>query len=348
MSVLFAATYPDRTAALVLRSPFAEPCGRRTIRGVEPRTNTSARSSVSFVSTGRGAGAGVDSIARPVRDDELRGIPRLPPLRRQSRNARGAPADEQGDRHPRRAVGGARADTDPPRRGRRDRAARRGSVSRRPDPGRELVELPGVGHLALGGATDRINTETRRFLTDVWDSGGWDDAEPDRMLATVLFTDIVDATGKALELGDRAWRELLERHHSIVRRELIRFRGREIDTSGDGFFAAFDGPARAIRCACAVVDRVRELGSMSVRACTRVSARSRTARSQESPCTRALASRRLRKEARSSFEHCQGSRRGLRDPLRGPGPSRAERHPRRVAIVRNRARIHLGRFRLLR
>ncbi len=80
------------------------------------------------------------------------------------------------------------------------------------------------------------------------------------MLATVLFTDIAGSTAKALELGDRAWRELLERHHTIVRRELTRFRGREIDTAGDGFFAAFDGPARAIRCACAVVDGVRELG----------------------------------------------------------------------------------------
>ncbi len=80
------------------------------------------------------------------------------------------------------------------------------------------------------------------------------------MLATVLFTDIVGSTAKALELGDRSWRELLERHHAIVRRELVRFRGREIDTAGDGFFAAFDGPARAIRCASAVVDGVRELG----------------------------------------------------------------------------------------
>jgi class 3 adenylate cyclase len=128
-------------------------------------------------------------------------------------------------------------------------------------PGARLVELPGVGHLALGGASaNRIGVETSRFLTDVWESGGWDEVESDRMLATVLFTDIVDATGKALELGDRAWRELLERHHSIVRRELMRFRGREVDTAGDGFFAAFDGPARAIRCACAVVDRVQDLG----------------------------------------------------------------------------------------
>ncbi len=86
------------------------------------------------------------------------------------------------------------------------------------------------------------------------------------MLATVLFTDIVDSTGKALELGDRAWRELLERHHAIVRRELMRFRGREIDTAGDGFFAAFDGPARAIRCACSLVDRVQEDLGIDIRA----------------------------------------------------------------------------------
>ena len=85
------------------------------------------------------------------------------------------------------------------------------------------------------------------------------------MLATVLFTDIVGSTDRAIELGDRAWRELLERHHALVRRELVRFRGREIDTAGDGFFAAFDGPARAIRCACAIVDGLRELG-LEVRA----------------------------------------------------------------------------------
>jgi class 3 adenylate cyclase len=127
-------------------------------------------------------------------------------------------------------------------------------------PGARFVELEGVGHLALGSPSDSIEVETIRFLTDVWESGGWSETEPDRMLATVLFTDIVGSTAKALELGDRRWRELLERHHAIVRRELVRFRGREIDTAGDGFFAAFDGPARAIRCASAVVDGVRELG----------------------------------------------------------------------------------------
>jgi class 3 adenylate cyclase len=88
---------------------------------------------------------------------------------------------------------------------------------------------------------------------------------PDSVLATVLFTDIVGSTERAAELGDRAWRELLERHHALVRRELTRFRGEERDTAGDGFFATFDGPARAIRCAQALVDGVRDLG-LEVRA----------------------------------------------------------------------------------
>jgi class 3 adenylate cyclase len=88
---------------------------------------------------------------------------------------------------------------------------------------------------------------------------------PDSVLATVLFTDIVGSTERAAELGDRAWREVLERHHVLVRRELTRFRGEERDTAGDGFFATFDGPARAIRCAQAIVDGIRDLG-LEVRA----------------------------------------------------------------------------------
>jgi class 3 adenylate cyclase len=90
-------------------------------------------------------------------------------------------------------------------------------------------------------------------------------AVPDSVLATVLFTDIVGSTERAAELGDRTWRDLLERHHRFVRRELARYRGEEKDTAGDGFFATFDGPARAIRCAHAIVDGVRELG-LEVRA----------------------------------------------------------------------------------
>ena len=80
------------------------------------------------------------------------------------------------------------------------------------------------------------------------------------MLATVLFTDIVDSTARAAELGDARWRELVQAHHGLVRRQLVALRGTEIDTAGDGFFASFDGPARAIRCACAISEGVRELG----------------------------------------------------------------------------------------
>jgi pimeloyl-ACP methyl ester carboxylesterase len=128
-----------------------------------------------------------------------------------------------------------------------------------------FVEVPGVGHLALRAGRARIQAEIERFLTDVWQAGGWEETEPDRVLATVLFTDIVSSTEKAIELGDRRWRELLGHHNALVRRELLRYRGREVDTTGDGFLAVFDGPARAIRCAAAIVEGVHELG-LSIRA----------------------------------------------------------------------------------
>jgi pimeloyl-ACP methyl ester carboxylesterase len=116
-----------------------------------------------------------------------------------------------------------------------------------------LLELPGETHVPLAAEVGPIVEHVRSFFEEVW-SGGWAASEPDRVLATVLFTDLVDSTMRAAELGDRAWRELLERHHGLVRRELVRFRVTEDDTAGDGFFASFDGPARAIRCACAVRD----------------------------------------------------------------------------------------------
>lgn len=128
-----------------------------------------------------------------------------------------------------------------------------------------FVALPGVGHLSLGPESDRISGEIERFLEDVRESGAWEGTEPDRMLATVLFTDIVGSTARAIELGDRRWHELLERHNTIVRRELLRHRGREVVHTGDGFLAAFDGPARAIRCAVAITEGVNALG-LAVRA----------------------------------------------------------------------------------
>jgi class 3 adenylate cyclase len=127
-------------------------------------------------------------------------------------------------------------------------------------PAARVVEIEGAGHLAFGKPAGLVVEEVERFITDIWEAGGWEESELDRVLATVLFTDIVGSTAKAAALGDRGWRELLERHHAIVRRELIRHRGVEIDTAGDGFLASFDGPARAIRCACAIAERVREVG----------------------------------------------------------------------------------------
>ncbi|HEY5661024.1 MAG TPA: adenylate/guanylate cyclase domain-containing protein [Gaiellaceae bacterium] len=121
-------------------------------------------------------------------------------------------------------------------------------------PNAKYVELPGENHLAFIDGDDILD-EIREFLTGVREP-----AEPERVLATVLFTDIVGSTSRAQELGDRRWRDLVERHHDVVRRELERFRGREVDTAGDGFFATFDGPARAIRSAKAMTESVRGLG----------------------------------------------------------------------------------------
>jgi len=117
------------------------------------------------------------------------------------------------------------------------------------------VELPGMDHLPWLSDADAILGEVEEFLTGVRHG-----PEPDRVLATVLFTDIVGATERAAGLGDRRWRDLLESHNSLVRRELARSRGREVDTTGDGFLATFDGPARAIRCASAISDGARPLG----------------------------------------------------------------------------------------
>jgi class 3 adenylate cyclase len=105
------------------------------------------------------------------------------------------------------------------------------------------------------GNADALLDEVEHFLT-----GARRGAAPDRVLATVLFTDVVESTRRAVEAGDRAWAELLRRHHAIVRGELERFRGQEVDTAGDGFLATFDGPARAVRCAVSAADAVGSLG----------------------------------------------------------------------------------------
>jgi pimeloyl-ACP methyl ester carboxylesterase len=266
MSILFAATYPERTAALVVRScsprtlwapdfpwgrseqayrqemdqalrvfgPRAE--ARRAVRALGMQDEDEVEAFIDYVRYGASPGM-LDALYRMNKDIDVRQVlptVRVPALVLHGGEDQIVPVD----------VGAYTAQ--------HIRSAR-------------FVEVPGVGHVALRAGGTQIQAEIEQFLTDVWQTGGWDDAESDRLLATVLFTDIVDSTPKAIELGDRDWRDLLERHHALVRRELLRFRGREIDTTGDGFLATFDGPARAIRCACAIVDGVRDLG-LSIRA----------------------------------------------------------------------------------
>jgi class 3 adenylate cyclase/pimeloyl-ACP methyl ester carboxylesterase len=120
-------------------------------------------------------------------------------------------------------------------------------------PGARSVEIPGLGQPWASGA-DQTLDEIEAFLAVAYGK-----AEPDTMLSTVLFTDIVGSTERAVSLGDRRWRETLEAHDAVVRRCLDRFRGREIDTAGDGFFASFDGPVRAIRCAVEISRSMRDL-----------------------------------------------------------------------------------------
>jgi pimeloyl-ACP methyl ester carboxylesterase len=122
-------------------------------------------------------------------------------------------------------------------------------------PNARLVELPGDDSFPFYGDQDAVVALVQEFLT-----GAMPVADPDRVLATVVFTDLVDSTSRAAALGDRRWHRLLEGHQEVVRRNLVRFRGREVKTTGDGFLATFDGPARAIRAADAVRAELKDLG----------------------------------------------------------------------------------------
>ena len=261
MSVLFAATYPERTAALVLRNGFPRtmwapdyPWGRtedQYRRDIERElrlggTRAEAERAIDELADWDLTDAGVivdyvrwsaspgtrEALARMNREIDVRHV--LPSIRVPTLVLHGS-------LDPIVPLEAARWMTDR-------------------IPGARLVALPTASRLHFGRGTSEVNAEVRSFLTDLNDSGALAEAEPDRVLATVLFTDIVDASRKAAELGDRAWRELLERHHSLVRKRLLRFRGVEVDTAGDGFLASFDGPARAISCARSIVEEVRSLG----------------------------------------------------------------------------------------
>jgi pimeloyl-ACP methyl ester carboxylesterase len=261
MALLFAATYPERTAALVLRSAFPRrmwapdyPWGRReeeyerevegalqvfgpresaleAVRALGRFDDAEAESFLRLIRFGSSPGS-LEALHRMNKEIDVRHV--LPAVRVPTLILHGS-EDTVVPIEVARYVASA-------------------------IPTARVVEIPGAGHLAFGTPALQTAAESERFLQQAWEAGAWEEAEPDRVLATVLFTDIVGSTARAAELGDRAWRDLLEQHHRLIRRELVRFRGAELDVAGDGFFARFDGPARAIRCACAITESVRELG----------------------------------------------------------------------------------------
>ena len=163
-------------------------------------------------------------------------------------------------------------------------------------PGARLVELDGVDHMPFVGDMKSITGEVEEFLT-----GHRHEPPIDRMLATVLFTDIVDSTRRAAELGDRRWRELLDRHDEITFAEISSFQGRVIKQTGDGVLATFDGPTRAVLCAIALAIAYRGSASIFEAACTPVSANGAVTTSAESPSTSRRESQRGRMPGRSLY-----------------------------------------------
>ena len=270
MSALFAATYPARTAALILHGAFARTGSYLMTQGeidarlqaIESEWPDSVDPAVpapslaaddgyrrwwqTFMRQAASPGAAIALLRMNSQIDVRDVLPsiRVPTLvlyRREARFGHGAAAWRQ--------VG---SDVITPASEARFLASR--------IPGARLVELPGIDHLPWAGDQDSLLGEVEEFLTGVRRG-----PEPDRVLATILFSDIAGSTAIAARIGDRAWRDLLRRHYALMRRQLERFRGREMDTAGDGFFASFDGPARAIRCAKAIAESVTAIG-LSVKA----------------------------------------------------------------------------------
>jgi pimeloyl-ACP methyl ester carboxylesterase len=253
MSCLFAATYPERTSALVIYASYAK---RQDPDDDYPWASSSSerRAYAEQMERDWGVDADLGSMA-PNADAALRAW--------WARRARAA-ASPAAARDlvlmnslidTRAVLPTIRVPTLVLHRsGDRDSRVEEGRYLAEHIPGARFVELAGEDHFVSIDA-DQILDEVEEFLT-----GTRPAREPDRVLATVLFTDIVGSSERASELGDRAWRELLAAHHVRVRRELELFQGREVDTAGDGFLATFDGPARAVRCAYAIQQSMSELG----------------------------------------------------------------------------------------
>jgi class 3 adenylate cyclase/alpha-beta hydrolase superfamily lysophospholipase len=254
MCLLFAATYPERTSGLVLYNPVAkgtwapeypwaptaEEWNRETLEEVVANWGTYAQSEELVRSIAPSYADDRDFVAAHARQLRLSASPgAAATIRRMA-----------ADVDVRDILGTIRVPTlvanMPATRGEAEYITAH-------VPGARRLEVPGPDFL-IYLQTDTLVPEIERFVHGL---GG---REPETVLATVLFTDIVGSTEKLVELGDAGWRELVERHHALVRQQLSRFRGEEVDTVGDGFFARFDGPIRAVRCARAIGESVRELG----------------------------------------------------------------------------------------
>ena len=260
MGTLFAATYPERTAALMLVNGYARMAWAPDYPG--GRSVQQIRQYVDRVQERWGRGATAEFLAPSIAgDDEVRGA--LARYERQwaSPGAYAALTSVRAENDVRHVLPAIRVPTLVIHRTDAGfTATENGRYLAEHIPGARYVEVPGEDTFLWAGDAEPILGEVEEFLT-----GARRAPETDRVLATVLFTDIVGSTQRAVELGDAAWKELLETHDELVRSRLRRFRGREIDTAGDGFLATFDGPARAIRCAQEVADGVRSLG-LEVRA----------------------------------------------------------------------------------
>lgn len=255
MCALFAATYPDRTAALVLYGAFA----RRYWAPDFPFGNSPEDLAASLESVERewGQPRRIELFAPTLANDERFRKWFATYLRvSASPGAAAAVLRMSYEIDVRHVLPAIRVPTLVVHRtGDRVVRVEHGRFLAERIPNARLLELAGDDHPPWVGDIDALVCPIEEFLT-----GTRHEAERDRVLATVLFTDIAGSTSRLAELGDRRWREVLEQHHAVVRRELAQFRGREIETAGDGFLAAFDGPARAIRCASRLRDSIRALG----------------------------------------------------------------------------------------
>jgi pimeloyl-ACP methyl ester carboxylesterase len=246
LSMLFAATYPDRCGALVLFGAWAR-ANPEAVEGL-----------VSYIESAWGTGGSLPLFAPsrandPVLQNWWGKLERLGA----SPAAAATLIRMNGQINVRDIIPTIRVPTLVIHRsGDRVIPAKAGRALAKHIPGARYIELPGEDHLVfVGDNSSKIADAIEEFLT-----GSHTPVATDRVLATVLFTDIVGATDKAEALGDQRWRDLLANHHAAVRRSLDRFRGREIKTTGDGFLAVFDGPARGVRCACSIADEISLLG----------------------------------------------------------------------------------------